>query len=442
MLLASALIKKFLFWFYANKKLKPILKGISVNKLTVTCPDCGSNFEPADAYRHLVQTEVDVELKKSREKLLEQEKAIKSRQADLELKQKDFDGRVEAELKTKLQAVQEKANKEAKQELSLEMQDLKNQLLEKQKALSTSQTSELELRKAVREVEEKEKNLELEIQRRAQDQVDKEKTSILSGLEQDFNLKLLEKEKQIKDMQSKLEDAKRASLQGSQQNQGEAIEEDIENQLKLKYPTDTFDPVPKGVEGADLIQSVRNSVGEVVGKIVFEVKNTKSYSAEWVQKLSKDQRTLGADAAILVTKTMPKDSPPIFMVDGVFVVSLSIVVPFVSIVRRSIEDLSFARAVTQGQDEKMKLVYSYLTGPAFKQKIMSIVQAFELMKDQHESEKKYFKKMWSAREKMLDQVIDSAAGMYGDIEGIAGRVLPAIEAFDLPAIEADSKAVQ
>lgn len=406
-----------------------------MSQLNVTCPDCGHQFEPADAYHRHVEIEVEKEMKKSREKILEQEKQIKQKQADLEKQKADIDFLVESQLKLKMQSVQQKASKEAQEKIGLELQDLKNQISEKQQALQQAQESELELRKAVREVQEKEKNLELEVQRRVQNQVDTEKQSLHASMEQEFQLKLLEKEKQIKDMQTKLEEAKRASLQGSQQNQGEAIEDDLEAQLKAKYPTDAFDPVPKGVEGADLIQSVRSSFGEIVGTVAIEIKNTKSFSNEWVQKLARDQRVLGADAAVLVTKTLPKDAPPISIIDGVFVVSLPLAVPFISTIRKSIEELSFARATTQGQDEKMKLIYGYLTGPAFKQKITSIVNAFETMKEQHEGEKKYFKKMWAAREKMLEQVIDSAAGMYGDIEGIAGRILPKVDALALPEVK-------
>ncbi|KYG62973.1 hypothetical protein AZI87_17075 [Bdellovibrio bacteriovorus] len=406
-----------------------------IASLSIPCPECGYLLHTEDAVRKHIQSELEKSSKDLQVKMQTQEKLFKEKQAELDKQKADIDSLVEKQLKAKLQLVQQTASKEAKEKISLELEDLKNQINEKQEALQKAQASELELRKAAREVQEKEKNLELEVQRRVQDQVDSEKQAMHESMGQEFQLKLLEKEKQIRDMQVKLEEAKRASLQGSQQNQGEAVEDDIESQLKARYPTDTFDPVPKGAEGADLVHSVRNSSGQVVGTTVIELKNTRTFPGDCIQKLARDQRVLGADAAILITKTLPKDAPPISIIDGVFVVSLSLAVPFISIIRKSIEELSYARATTQGQDEKMKLIYSYLTGPAFKQKITSIVNAFETLMEQHEGEKKYFKKMWASREKMLEQVIDSATGMYGDIEGIAGRILPEVKALALPEVK-------
>lgn len=402
----------------------------------IQCPECGHAFTPSDSYERAIKQEVERELAKSREKLADRESQLKQREAQLSSATKELADRVEAEVSKRTSKLLEEAKKTAETKVAVELKDLSARLSEKERALAESQQAELGLRKSMRAVEEKERQLNLEIERQVQQRVEAEKSNYSKQAHEEFHLKLMEKDKQIRDIQSQLEAAKRAAHQGSQQTQGETVEEAFEQNLALRFPTDSFEAVPKGVEGADLVQHVRNVTGNAVGTILWEFKNTKVYNNDWVTKLAKDQRELGADIAILVTRALPKDSSPIEIINGIFVVSYGIALPFASALRKSLEELSYARAVTEGQDEKMKLIYSYLTGPTFKQKILSIVDAFQSIKDQLESEKRAYKRIWAAREKMLDQVIDSASGMYGDIEGIAGRVLPKIDALALlePAV--------
>lgn len=361
----------------------PVKKNIPIE---VACPECGHRFEPTEALSRLVHSESEREIEKLRQEYSIKETALINREQNLKSEQAKIQGKVDDQVKLQLKTVQEAAQKQAEEKLSLELRDLKEQVNEKNKALNQSQEQELQLRKRVRDVEEKERQLTLEVERQVQNQLETLKENTLKRLEQDYQLKLLERDKQIRDIKEQLEAAKRTALQGSQQTQGEAVEEALENQLRVKFPTDRFEPVPKGIEGADLIQSVRGQTGTIIGTMLWEFKNTKSFNDEWVNKLLQDQRQLGAHAAILVSKSLPKDASPIEVINGVFVVSLSIAIPFAITVRKSLEELSYARAVTQGQDEKTRIIYSYLTGPAFKQKMMSIVQAFQSIKEQLDSE--------------------------------------------------------
>lgn len=402
-----------------------------MSRFIVTCPKCQDKFEPAEAYNQFVKTEVEKEVFRSREKILTQEHQLKEKEKQLLTQQRELDLNISEKVAQKTLEIHELATEQATNKLAVEMKDLQSQISEKEKALAESQTVQLTLRKQAREVEEKEKRLDLEIEKKAQERAEEMKNSTLKLKDEEHRLIKLEYEKKIRDIEVQLELTRRTANQGSQQTQGEIVEDDFESQLRVKFPTDSFVPVPKGIEGADLIQTVRGASGQSVGTKIWEFKNTKSFAQEWITKLGKDQRVMGADIAILVTRVLPKDAPPISMIEGIFVVSYALAIPFAATLRRSLMELSYARAVTQGQDEKMRIIYNYLTGPSFKQKILSIVQAFEQIKDQLESEKKYYKKTWAFREKMLEQVIDSATSMYGEIEAIAGRVLPEIPSLSL-----------
>lgn len=314
----------------------------------------------------------------------------------------------------------------------MQMNDLEIQLKERESAIEAANNQQLLLTRQLREANERQQKMDIEVEQKVMEKLDAVQSDAKTRAEDLYKLQLAQRDKKIKDIEQQLETARRTAEQGSQQTQGEVVEIEFEKELAAKYPLDQFAPVPKGFDGADLIQTVVNSTGKKTGSIIWEFKNTKSFSNEWITKLKKDQQQANADVAVLVTRTLPKDVQEVEMIDGVLVVSFSVAIPVSAILRKSIEDLSYSQLVTQGQDEKMRLIYGYLTGSQFKTKIKAIVSAFKSLKEDIETEKRAYNRIWAKREKLLDHVIDSASSMYGDIEGIAGSAAPRIEELEMP----------
>src|SRR3989338_9928648 len=101
-------------------------------------------------------------------------------------------------------------------------------------------------------------------------------------------LKDAEKDKKLADALRQAEEFKRKLEQGSQQIQGEVLELQIEELLKQEFPFDDIEPVPKGIRGADVIQTVKTQTGRPCGMILWETKRTKNWSDSWLQKLKDD----------------------------------------------------------------------------------------------------------------------------------------------------------
>ena len=83
-----------------------------------------------------------------------------------------------------------------------------------------------------------------------------------------------------------------------------------------------------------------------------------------------------------------------------------------------------------GKNEKMEVLYSYLTGVEFKQRVEAIVEAFSNMDEGLRKERMVYEKIWSEREKQIKKVITNTVGMYGDLSGLV--TLPQIKALELP----------
>ena len=106
-----------------------------------------------------------------------------------------------------------------------------------------------------------------------------------------------------------------------------------------------------------------------------------------------------------------------------------------AILRQSLMEVAMARQAAEGQQTKTEMVYQYLTGPSFRHRVEAIVEAFSSMQEDLAAEKKAIQRQWAKREVQLNNVLQSTAGMYGDLQGIAGKSLQEIEGLELPALD-------
>jgi hypothetical protein len=94
------------------------------------------------------------------------------------------------------------------------------------------------------------------------------------------------------------------------------------------------------------------------------------------------------------------------------------------------------RRALEGQHGKMELVYNYLIGQEFYNRVSGIVEAFVTMGQDLEEEKRAFTTRWNKRAKQLERVLVSTSGLYGDLQGIIGSTLPEIKGMNLAALGA------
>ena len=77
-----------------------------------------------------------------------------------------------------------------------------------------------------------------------------------------------------------------------------------------------------------------------------------------------------------------------------------------------------------------------LSGPRFRQRVEAIVEAFSTMQQDLDKERKVIMRQWAKREEQIRRVTCATVGMYGDLQGIAGKSLQEIEGLDLLALGA------
>jgi len=302
-----------------------------------------------------------------------------------------------------------------------EVADLQEILKQKDEKLSEAQKTQADLLKQKRELDDAKRELDLTVEKRIQAGLNATRQQARKEAEDESKLKVSEKEQTIAAMQKQIEDLKRRAEQGSQQLQGEVQELELETLLRTKFPHDTIEPVAKGEHGGDVLQRVISPLGQQCGTILWESKRTKNWSDGWLAKLRDDQRTAKAEIAIIISQVLPKGIETFDFVDGIWVAQPQAALPVAVTMRYTLIEIATARLASEGQQTKMELVYQYLTGPRFRQRVQAIVEAFSSMKEDLDKERKVILKQWAKREEQIERVMQSTVGMYGDLQGIAGK---------------------
>lgn len=291
------------------------------------------------------------------------------------------------------------------------------------KELVVEQTN---LLKEMRELKKKDDEREIELQKRLIVEQEKIRVEASKKAEENQHLKMAEMQKQLTDALKVNDELKHKLQQGSQQNQGEVLELELERILKLEFPNDVISPVSKGIRGADLIQEVWDKTGIKSGVILWEIKNAK-WSDTWISKLKEDQRQLKAEIAVIVSENLPDNIKVAAFRDQVWICGREFSLGMAMALRANLIQAHYIRRSVAGKNEKMEVLYNYLSGVEFKQRIEAIVEAFDVMRDEIEKEKRWFVAKWTKQEKSLRAVIDHTHGMHGDLAGIMGASLPEIK---------------
>ncbi|ART52761.1 hypothetical protein CBP34_15305 [Acidovorax carolinensis] len=416
---------------------------------TIICPNCKTEIRLTEslaapliaATRQQYEQQIaqkDLDFAKREQSLREKEKQVAEEKRALDDQVAD---QVAAQLKTERARVIADEAKKAKLASAAELDAKARELLELQEVLKSrdeklaeAQKAQADLIKKQRELDDAKRELELTVEKRVQEGLTEVRAMARREAEDGLKLKVMEKDQTIASMQQKIEELKQKAEQGSQQLQGEVQEMDLENLLRAKFPFDSIEPVAKGEFGGDVLQRVISQTGQPSGEILWESKRTKNWSDGWLSKLRDDQRTAKAEVSVLVSQVLPKGIETFDVIDGVWVTSPRAVLPVATILRHTLLQVSMTRQVSEGQQTKTEMVYQYLTGPRFRHRVEAIVEAFSSMQQDLDKERKAIMKQWAKREEQIERVMGATVGMYGDLQGIAGKSLQEIEGLSLVAL--------
>jgi len=402
----------------------------------ITCPHCDTSFALRDAIAHQLieqhEEEYAAMLTTEREQLQQSlvaqatkdaSKTYQSQLSDLKGQLKDSQD-AEKSFQKQIALTKKKTESQVRQELLVESQSMKDDLAEKDAQLDTFRQQELQLRKEKKAIELQQKNLEIDVARK----LDEERAIIRSQVAQEHKLKEAELKKKIDDASKVNDELTRKLEQGSQQLQGEVLELELENTLEQSYLFDLIDPVKKGVNGADVIQTVRLRSGSVCGKIIWETKRTANWSNAWISKLKADVQSVAGDIGVLVTSAFPADvSEPLVLKDGIWLVKPNLAKGLSEALRTVLIESHRQKIISVGKNEQMEALYDYICSNQFAQRVRAVVDSQEQMRVDLDKEKAAMQRMWKKRETQINGISTQMMAVCGELQGLAQGGMPQLD---------------
>jgi len=414
---------------------------------TIKCPTCGAEIPLTEALygqiEQVIKAKYDADAAVKDKEYQAKLKGIQLQAKELEAKQQTIDEQVEQQVKLRQKAIAEIERKKILAEQAEQTKALEEELEEKSKKLSDMQKQEIDLRKKQRELEQKQQELELENQRKLDQEIKKISDEASKKAAEENMLKMREKDDQLAIMKKQIDELKRKTEVGSQEAQGEALEEELKEYLERTFPYDKFDEVKKGTRGADILQLVHNTSGTECGRILWESKNTKDFQKTWIPKLKKDQQEAKADLAVIMSVALPDDIDGFDMYDAVWVTDYRSLKGLAKALRQQLVETKRQKVIAVGRDSMKDVVYNYITSKEFALHIKAVANAYKQMQEDLETEKRAMTRIWKKREKQISAILDNVTGIYGSIEGIVGsqKTLPKLESMSLEAIADDDEVI-
>ncbi len=405
----------------------------------ITCPNCGHHFDVEQALAGKIEAHLKAEyqakVQQQTERFNKERQKLEEERLTLLKQQEDQDQILKKELSKLIEKEREKIQQSALESFQEQINSLQQEVDKRREENKGLKQKELALLKQEQELKDKAENLSLDIERQMLEKQREIEEKAKQKERESFALEKLKLLKQIEDNKKLAEEMKRKAEQGSMQMQGEVQELALEDLLKRTYPFDIIEEVPKGVKGADSIQTVINSAQQQCGKIVYESKRTKNFANDWIDKLKQDQVTCKADVAVLVTQAFPADMDRFGQRDGVWICGFHEVQSLSFVLREMLMKTHSVKLSQENKGDKMELLYAYLTGNEFVQNIKRIVENYDAMITGLNQEKKAMHKIWAQREKQIWVVQENIAALFGSIRGIAGKELETSEVLQLPEID-------
>jgi hypothetical protein len=398
----------------------------------ILCPFCHKEFQLTDAIKTQIENELKTDFQEQIEMIkAEKDEALENQRKEMEKKiSQRYEKQYEKLLEEESNKLRESAIKRAKRELNLELKEKQEEIEEVNKKLEVYKKKETQLLKKERLLEEQKHDMEIEYQEKLTNEYKKAYATAQEKINEEYDLKIKEKEKIIDDLNKQMKEGQRKAEQGSMKLQGEILELELEELLKDYFPNDEIVPIAPGKKGGDIKQIVKLPSGKKAGTILWETKRTKIWQSTWIQKLKDDQRDINAELAVIASEVIPSEIKNFGIENGIWITDLKFALGLSTVLRENLKNAALIRIANSGKDDKAEMIYNYLIGTQFKQRVESILEAYVEMYNDIEAEKRNMEKSWAKRAKQMDKSIRNLSGMWGDLQGI-GASIPDIKLLEM-----------
>ena len=232
---------------------------------TIQCPQCQAEIKLTESLAAPLLRGREQEFKRLQSALEEREASIQRQRDGLE---QEMTRRLCAERGKVAEEEQRKARLAIGTELELkhrELEELGTLLKSRDAKLAEAQQAHATVVRKQRELEEREREIDLTIEKRVSANVSQIQQKAKQEAEDLLKSKVIEKNQLILSMQRQIDELRRKSEQGSQQLQGDAMEVELHQLLSERFEHDIVARVQKGEFGGDVAHQGLSQSGLMCG---------------------------------------------------------------------------------------------------------------------------------------------------------------------------------
>ena len=380
-----------------------------MHNINITCPHCDTQFDGAEQLEQHFQ---QIELK---DKLLteQQNELIQLKEA------KKADDQQKQELVKQINNAKLLAKKELQKDLD---ESVKNAY---QKGFDAAELNVKAIRKEAKEAAKEELKGDLKktsdkafqegllaAEQRLQDRQDQEVTD----LKKQITVEKLDKQR----LQKHIEELREKAQQRNVELQGEAQELYLEDMLRKHFPNDEVQEVKKGASGHDCTFVINHRNQEGLAKIAFESKNTKHFSADWVDKLNKTMMEKKIPYGVIVTKALPKDFDHIqWRLDSIVIIPFktSSILTTAEMLRELLIKEYEIRKVSLLDDSEQAQLYRRLMSPQMRMQVTALMRSYLATSDLIDDDERANAKSIIKRQANLNEQKQKLLKIFGAVAG-------------------------
>lgn len=465
--------------------------------LTIHCPSCGADIPIVDAVAHAVadqtaklelaatndrsrweqqlkkiKEQVETRLQDQAKKLAEEHAtALIAARAKAEHSQQGLLKRLQDEAKVKVTQLNQAQEliwkcgveeRDLKQKLVTLQSNLSNAVVEKQASFEMgrqtgvtqlqkhlddlrSQMVQRELAFSVRladGVREAERTAITDEQVRQKAQFEKtlrtERERIRTEVTQEQVVLQRRHENQMQKLRLEIETLHKKSEGAPSDATGQAAEDVLERRLKEAFQSDgdTVVRTKKGQRGADLLITIPHSGSR---KLLIECKWTQAFEHGWIAKAQRDRAGEGAEAVIIVSRTLPVGVEHLSLMGDVWVASHDTVLALVMALRQGLLAMERAGRAANLDEVHVQSLKKYLGGPQFRQQVELVVRLAAEQSEGLTKERAQHERTWTQTREAHDKILASAVAIWTALELHSGSCLQPSEVLKpyLTATEVD-----
>jgi hypothetical protein len=305
-------------------------------------------------------------------------RAERNKENELQRLQKDYSKRLAAET--------EKAKQDAERGVKKQLQDADER---RQKAVEQART-------------EVEHRLEKEVARTVR-VTTRENEAKLDKLQSERERDKLRYEANSAKLQGQLDDLSRKLEKQSGEQLGAEAELDLFTELKHEFSKDRIERIGRGVKGADIVHEVMDGT-KVVGRIIYESKNTSIWQNGFIAQAKKYQTQYETPHVLVVTRAFPSKHKGLCVVRDIPVVERRTAVALATIIREGVIEIAKLRLSGTFHDEKSQELFEYIVGDKFCTRFREMAENIASLREQQKKERTWHENAWQAESKIHERI--------------------------------------